>query len=43
MEASKKDMCDNAGYDEIVIDDFYDVFIEELKKLDGLKATYEEA
>ena len=36
-------MVDNAGYDEIVIEDFYDVFLEELKKLDGLKKTYQEA
>lgn len=43
VEGSKKDMCDNGGYDEIVIEDFYDVFLEELKKLEGLKATYVEA
>ena len=43
VEGSKKDMCDNAGYDEIVIEDFYDVFLEELKKLEGIKQTYEEA
>jgi ubiquitin thioesterase protein OTUB1 len=35
VEDSKKDMCDNAGYDEIVVEDFYDVFLEELKKLEG--------
>lgn len=40
---SKKDMCDNGGYDEIVIEDFYDVFLEELTKLEGIKKTYEEA
>lgn len=28
IEASKKDLVDNAGYDEIVIEDFYDVFLE---------------
>lgn len=27
IEESKKDMCDNGGYDEIVIEDFYDVFL----------------
>ena len=36
-------MCDNGGYDEIVIEDFYDVFLEELKKLEGLKQTYQDA
>lgn len=43
VEASKKDMVDNAGYDEIVIEDFYECFIEELKKLEGLKGQWEEA
>ena len=43
VEDAKKDMCDNAGYDEIVIEDFHEVFLEELKKLEGIKATYEEA
>ena len=36
-------MVDNAGYDEIVIEDFYECFIEELKKLEGLKSQWEEA
>ena len=43
IEASKKDLCDNAGYDEIVIEDFYDVFLEELKKLETLPKTNQEA
>ena len=43
VEGSKKDMCDNGGYDEIVIEDFYECFIEELKKLEGLKGQWEEA
>lgn len=34
VEASKKDMMEVCGYDEIVIEDFYDTFITELKKLD---------
>jgi len=29
-------MVDNGGYDEIVIEDFYDIFIENLKKLEKL-------
>ena len=29
VEASKKDMVENAGYDEIVIEDFYEYFLEE--------------
>ena len=37
---SKKDMCDNGGYDEIVIEDFYEVFLEELGKLETLRKTY---
>jgi len=40
VEASKKDMCDNAGYDEIVIEDFYDVFIATLKKLADLNDEF---
>ena len=36
IEASKKDLVDHAGYDECVIEDFYDVFLEQLKKLDKL-------
>ena len=32
-EASKEDLMVNAGYEEIVIGDFYDIFLEELNKL----------
>jgi len=28
IEGSKKDMVDNGGYDEIVLEDFYDIFLE---------------
>ena len=35
--SSKKDMMEHGGYDEIVIDDFYELFLEELKKLETLK------
>lgn len=32
-EASKEDLMVNAGYEEIVIGDFFDLFLEELQKL----------
>jgi len=35
--ASKKDLMDNCGYDEIAIDDFYQEFITALKKLADVK------
>jgi hypothetical protein len=34
VEDSKDDLVKNGGYDLIVIEDFYDVFLEELKKLE---------
>lgn len=34
VEDSKKDLSTNAGYEEIVIEDFYNVFLENLKKLE---------
>ena len=37
VESSKKDLMETCGYDEIVIDDFYDTFITALKKLDSIK------
>lgn len=40
VEGSKKDMVDNGGYDEIVIEDFYDVFLEALKKLEKLPEDF---
>jgi len=33
IEKSKEDLMTNAGYDEIVIEDFYDTFLDALKKL----------
>jgi hypothetical protein len=36
VEASKKDLMETCGYDEIVIDDFYDTFMTALKKLDSI-------
>ena len=33
VEKSKEDLMTNAGYDEIVIEDFYDTLLEALKKL----------
>lgn len=30
VEASKQDMVEHGGYDDIVIEDFYDVFLENL-------------
>jgi hypothetical protein len=29
-------MINNAGYDEIVIEDFYDLFLQNIKKLENL-------
>ena len=33
LKNSKKDLCDNGGYDEIVIEDMYDCFIGAIEKL----------
>ena len=40
IEDSKDDMVKNGGYDEIVIEDFYDVFLEQVKKLEKLKEEF---
>ena len=40
IEGCKKDMMEHGGYDEIVIDDFYDTFLDNLKKLATLKDDY---
>jgi len=37
---SKKDLVDNAGYDEIVIEDFYDLFVDNVKKLENLPKLF---
>jgi len=31
----------NAGYEEMVIEDFYDVFLDKLKKLEKLQEEFE--
>ena len=36
LEGSKKDLMD-LGYDEIAIEDFYDIFLDEFKKLRSLE------
>jgi len=36
LEGSKKDLMD-LGYDEIAIEDFYDIFVGEFKKLKTIK------
>jgi hypothetical protein len=36
VEDSKEDLTKNAGYEEMVIEDFYDVFLEQVKKLSKL-------
>jgi hypothetical protein len=36
VEESKSDLCTHAGYEEIVIEDFYDVFLSSVKKLDKM-------
>ena len=33
IEGSKQDLMTNAGYDEIVIEDFYDTLLDAFKKL----------
>lgn len=35
-------MVDHGGYDEIVIEDFYDIFLEHLLKLEKLPLDFEE-
>ena len=40
IEGCKKDMMEHGGYDEIVIDDFYDMFLDNLKKLATLKDDF---
>ena len=35
-EASKVDLMTNAGYDEIVIEDFYDAFKDAVDKLETI-------
>ena len=42
VDESKKDLIDNAGYNSIVIEDFYDVFLRHLKKLEKLPADFAE-
>lgn len=39
---SKEDLVKNGGYDEIVVEDFYDTFLEALQKLEELPKLYEE-
>ena len=38
---AKKYMVEFGGYDEIVIEDFYEIFMEEFKKLDQMKDTFD--
>lgn len=40
IENSKQDMVKEGGYDEIVIEDFYDLFLSNLKKLSQLKKDF---
>ena len=42
MKDSKDDLVKNAGYDEIVIEDFYDCFLEALTKLEELPKLFED-
>jgi hypothetical protein len=37
IEDSKDDLVKNAGYEEMVIEDFYDVFLDHTKKLAKLQ------
>ena len=43
IKESKKDLVDNGGYDEIVIEDFYDSFLEAVEKLATLPKMYVDA
>lgn len=36
LEGSKKDLMD-LGYDEIAVEDFYDIFLDEFKKLQDIE------
>ena len=40
VEESKEDLTKNAGYDDIVIEDFYDVFLENVKKLEKMPEDF---
>jgi hypothetical protein len=42
IKASKEDLITHGGYDEIVIEDFYDSFLAALQKLEELPKNYEE-
>lgn len=37
LKESKDDLVENGGYDLIVIEDFYDVFLEQVEKLKTVK------
>ena len=41
IEGCKKEMMEHGGYDEVVIDDFYDTFLDALKKLETLKESFD--
>ena len=43
IEESKNDLSTNAGYEEIVIEDFYDVFLENVKKLEKMPEDFNAA
>lgn len=42
VEGSKDQLVQHGGYDLIVIEDFYDIFLEKLKGLENLKEEHEE-
>jgi len=41
IEDSKDDLVKNAGYEEMVIEDFYDVFLDHTKKLAKLQEQFD--
>ena len=43
VEKSKDDLVQHGGYDLIVIEDFYDVFLEQIKKLEQLPEEFKAA
>jgi len=42
VEKSKDELVAHGGYDLIVIEDFYDIFLEKLKSLENLKKEHSE-
>jgi len=37
VKGSKKDLIENGGYDEVVLEDFYETFLGAIQKLEELQ------